>query len=92
MKPLTPQEIQERMKSLHSDWSLDGDFIRRSFTFKDFNEAFAFMTAVALLAKKADHHPNWSNVYNQVDIALSTHDAGGLTKRDFDLAMEIDGL
>jgi 4a-hydroxytetrahydrobiopterin dehydratase len=54
--------------------------------------AFGFMTQVALLAEKADHHPEWSNVYNKVSIALSTHDAGGLSQRDFDLARQIDKL
>lgn len=66
--------------------------IRRLFTFKDFVGAFGFMTKVALLAEKADHHPEWSNVYNRVDITLTTHDAGGLSRRDIDLATQIDAL
>lgn len=66
--------------------------ISRRFTFADFNEAFGFMTRVALLADKADHHPEWSNVYNRVDIVLTTHDAGGLSKRDIDLAQAIEAL
>nr|WP_218036476.1 4a-hydroxytetrahydrobiopterin dehydratase [Sphingobium sp. EM0848] len=66
--------------------------IRRLFTFKDFVTAFGFMTKVALLAEKADHHPEWSNVYNRVDITLTTHDAGGLSRRDIDLATQIDAL
>ncbi len=68
------------------------DAIARSFRFADFSGAFAFMTRVALLAEKLDHHPEWSNVYNRVDIVLSTHDAGGLTARDLDLARAIDRL
>jgi 4a-hydroxytetrahydrobiopterin dehydratase len=68
------------------------DAITKSYLFKDFSEAFGFMTRVALLAEKADHHPEWSNVYNRVVIALTTHDAGGLTKRDIDLAKAIDGI
>lgn len=64
--------------------------IVREFVFPDFAQAFAFMTRVALEAEKRDHHPDWSNVYNRVTIALSTHDAGGLTERDFDLARAID--
>lgn len=68
------------------------DGIRRLFIFKDFNAAFGFMTKVALLAEKADHHPEWSNVYNRVDITLTTHDAGGLSRRDIDLAAAIDAL
>jgi 4a-hydroxytetrahydrobiopterin dehydratase len=70
----------------------DSSAISRSFVFADFVEAFSFMTAVALLAEKADHHPEWFNVYNRVDIRLTTHDAGGLSQRDIDLAKEIDAL
>ena len=67
------------------------DAIEKSFRFKNFVEAFSFMTKVALLAEKADHHPEWSNVYNKIDIVLTTHDAGGLSRRDIDLAKAIDG-
>ncbi|MBB4631221.1 4a-hydroxytetrahydrobiopterin dehydratase [Sphingosinicella soli] len=75
-------------------WTLDAarDGIARSFRFKDFVEAFGFMSRVALLAEKADHHPEWSNVWNRVDILLTTHDAGGLSQRDIDLAKAIDAL
>ncbi len=64
--------------------------IAKSFKFKDFRAAFGFMTQVALLAEKAGHHPDWSNSYNRVDIALVTHDAGGVTQNDIDLAAAID--
>jgi 4a-hydroxytetrahydrobiopterin dehydratase len=76
------------------DWDVDEsrDAITRTFTFDDFGQAFAFMTQVALLAEKADHHPEWSNVYNRVDILLTTHDAGGLSERDVDMAQKIDAL
>ncbi len=66
--------------------------ITRSFKFADFSQAFAFMTRVALLAEAQDHHPEWSNVYNRVDILLTTHDAGGLSARDVKLAEAIDAL
>lgn len=66
------------------------DAIQRSFTFHDFREAFGFMVQVALSAEKMNHHPEWFNVYNRVDITLSTHGADGLTRRDIDLAREID--
>jgi 4a-hydroxytetrahydrobiopterin dehydratase len=64
--------------------------ITRSFVFKDFTQAFAFMTQIALVAEKRDHHPEWSNVYNRVEITLTTHEADGLTQRDIDLARYAD--
>jgi len=75
-------------------WTLDEvrDGIARSFRFRDFVEAFGFMSRVALLAEKADHHPEWSNVWNRVDILLTTHDAGGLSMRDIEMARAIDAL
>jgi 4a-hydroxytetrahydrobiopterin dehydratase len=76
------------------DWDYDDarDAITRQFVFADFVEAFGFMTRVAILAEKADHHPEWSNVYARVDILLTTHDAGGLSARDVALAHAIDAL
>jgi 4a-hydroxytetrahydrobiopterin dehydratase len=76
------------------DWDYDEarDAISRRFTFADFSAAFAFMTRVALLAEKADHHPEWSNVWNRVDIVLTTHDAGGLSHRDISMAEAIEAL
>ena len=68
------------------------DAIRKEFKFKDFNAAFGFMSRVALMAEKMDHHPEWFNVYNKVEITLSTHDAGGLSERDIKLAQFIDSL
>lgn len=93
IEPLSDAERIDALDAL-PDWDLDDsrDAITRSFTFKDFAEAFAFMTRVALLAEKADHHPEWSNVWNRVDILLTTHDAGGLSTRDIALAEAIDGL
>jgi 4a-hydroxytetrahydrobiopterin dehydratase len=84
----------ERSKALAelAGWApVEGrDAIAKSYRFPGFVEAFAFMTRVALLAEKADHHPEWSNVYNKVEILLTTHDAGGLSKRDIALAKAID--
>jgi 4a-hydroxytetrahydrobiopterin dehydratase len=76
------------------DWQLvEGrDAITRTVKFADFSAAFGFMTRVALAAEKLDHHPEWTNVWNRVDITLSTHDAGGLTDRDIKLAKTIDAL
>ncbi|MBL7946475.1 MAG: 4a-hydroxytetrahydrobiopterin dehydratase [Flavobacteriales bacterium] len=74
-------------------WAIIDGKLCRTFTFKDFSQAFAFMTRVALLAEKQNHHPEWTNVYNTVRIALSTHDAGGaVTEKDRKLAASIDAL
>ncbi len=87
-------EARARALAELPEWSVTGEpeGIHRRFTFTDFNAAFGFMTRVALLAEKADHHPEWSNVYNRVDVTLTTHDAGGLSQRDIDMAKAIDAL
>lgn len=89
---LTDAERAELLPTL-AGWTHDPqrDGIAKRYVFKDFAEAFGFMARVALLAEKADHHPEWSNVWNRVDILLTTHDAGGLSRRDIDLARAIDG-
>lgn len=88
---LNPQE-RSSFLAAHPAWSevAHRDAVMRSLRFADFNSAFAFMTAVALAAEKANHHPEWSNVYNRVDIVLTTHDVGGLSDRDVALADFID--
>ena len=74
-------------------WKEENNQLKRTFEFANFIEAFGFMTKVAFLAEKADHHPNWSNVYNKVEICLTTHDAGNVvTEKDRTLAEQIDGL
>jgi len=90
---LSEAERAEALTAL-PDWlhQPERDAIVRHFKFKDFNEAFGFMTRVALLADKADHHPEWSNVYNRVEVLLTTHDCNGLSKRDVALAKAIDSL
>ncbi len=90
---LTPTERTEALREL-PEWTLrdDASAIYRSFRFVDFSEAFAFMTRVALLAERDNHHPEWSNVYNRVEITLTTHDAGGLSRRDVNMAWAIDRL
>ena len=86
MIKLNEEEIQSSMGLIDQAWLLKGKFIHREILCKNFIEAFSFMTAVALVAEKSGHHPNWKNVYNKVNLALNTHDADGLTKKDFDLA------
>ena len=91
VEKLTAERRKTALASL-KDWKpvAGRDAIMRAFKFGDFTEAFAFMTRVALAAEKMDHHPEWSNVYNKVEITLSTHDAGGLTANDIALATIID--
>jgi 4a-hydroxytetrahydrobiopterin dehydratase len=92
MEKLNPQEIQAGMTEINSAWEIQGKFICCEFVFKNFIEAFSFMTAVALVAEKLGHHPNWENTYNKVSISLSTHDADGISIKDFDLAKAIDKI
>jgi 4a-hydroxytetrahydrobiopterin dehydratase len=73
-------------------WNFENNGIEKEFKFKNFSQALAFMVQVGILAEKANHHPEWSNVYNKVNIRLTTHDAGGLTDKDFDLATNIEKL
>lgn len=93
VEKLTQSERDTALGML-KEWKLsrDGEAIERRFQFTDFSEAFAFMTRVALLAERHDHHPEWSNVYNRVTIELTTHDAGGLSQRDVEMAQAIDKL
>lgn len=92
-EPLTRGQAQVLVAALDG-WAFtrDGDAIGRTFEFADFSQAFAFMTQVAMLAEKHDHHPEWSNVYNKVQIELTTHDARGLSLRDMQMARAIEGL
>ena len=94
LQKIAPEQIVGLMAGL-PQWRYQperGGSITRDFKFLDFNEAFGFMTRVALLAEQHNHHPVWSNVYNRLSITLTTHDAGGLSSRDLDLAQRIDNL
>ncbi len=93
MPTLSPEERKAALEELSGwSWAESRSGIARSFRFGDFSEAFAFMTRVAMLAEQADHHPEWSNVWNRVDVLLTTHSEGGLTARDIDLAKSMDAL
>ena len=92
MKAFSKTEVKELLSAKLKSWSFDGIYIIRNFKFKTFVNAFSFMTAVALEAEKMDHHPEWSNIYNSVTINLNTHDAHGITQKDFDLAQSIERL
>jgi 4a-hydroxytetrahydrobiopterin dehydratase len=88
---LSDAELHAALETLPG-WSLAEGKLYREFVFDDFVAAFAFMSAVALCAERANHHPEWFNVYSRVRVWLTTHDAGGLTRRDTDLAAEMNGL
>lgn len=91
MKKLTEQEIQENIKGLQY-WDLEEGMLVTSLDFKNFADAFAMMTRIAFEAEANNHHPDWSNVYNNLTIRLTTHDAGGLTDKDFYLARRIEDI
>jgi 4a-hydroxytetrahydrobiopterin dehydratase len=91
-RKLSAAEAGPLIATLSPAWAFDAErgALSRRFVFADFVEAFAFMTQLAIVAERSDHHPEWSNVYNRVEVRLTTHDAGGLTRRDIDLAAVAD--
>ena len=92
MEALSKPEVVEFIALQLKGWALEDSTIVRDFKFKTFVDAFSFMTAIALTAEKMNHHPDWSNSYNRVNITLTTHEAHGITQRDFDLASSIDRI
>ena len=91
MKTYNQAQAAENLESQSlAGWKTEGEFISKEFTFKDFKEAIQFKVKVGEIAEELNHHPNWSNVYNKVNIKLSTHDAGGVTDKDFELAKRIE--
>lgn len=91
MEKLTDQEIKSKLENLEG-WSHSEAGLQTSFEFANFKEAFTLMTRIAFEAEALNHHPNWSNVYNQLEITLTTHDAGGVTDKDFKLAEAIEKI
>jgi len=91
MKALTKQQIEEKLKDFEG-WDYEMDALHTVFDFENFKEAFSAMTRIAFEAEKLGHHPEWTNVYNTLEIFLSTHDADGVTEKDFELAKIIDEL
>lgn len=89
IKKATKSEIQKVITELGS-WTIENDKLHREYRFRDFVQAFGFMAQAALLAERAGHHPEWFNVYNRVVVDLTTHEAGGITQKDFDLAREME--
>jgi len=91
IEKLSSESVASKLTTLNG-WELKDEKIFKKFQFTDFAEAFSFMTRVAIVADKADHHPEWFNVYNRVEIYLTTHDANGISERDFSLASKIDAM
>ncbi|MFD1382662.1 4a-hydroxytetrahydrobiopterin dehydratase [Rhodanobacter aciditrophus] len=93
---LSEQELQAAFNKLNAEtehkWVIEAGKLSKTFTFKDFRQAFGFMTQCALYAEKKDHHPEWFNVYNKVSVQLMTHDVSGLSLKDFDLAKHMDAV
>lgn len=90
MERLSREEINDHVSVHLKNWTVEDKVIQREFVFKNFTEAFSFMTAVAFAAEKMNHHPDWFNAYNKVSISLTTHSANGITRNDLDLAEKID--
>ena len=88
---LSARELESRLES-RPDWNLEQNKLHRVFEFKNFVEAFGFMSQIAILAEKMDHHPEWSNVFSRVEVFLTTHDANGISELDFELAEHMDRL
>jgi 4a-hydroxytetrahydrobiopterin dehydratase len=91
IQKLSHEELQQRLLSM-PHWSIREGKLYRHIQFQDFAQAFGFMTQIAIVAEKIDHHPEWFNVYNRVEIRLTTHDAGGISERDFALAEKINAV
>ncbi len=93
ISPLKNPQLSDALTELPGwEQAREDTALKKSFKFKDFNEAWAFMNRIALLAEKMDHHPEWSNTYNRVNITLSTHEAGGITDRDIQMAIKIESF
>ncbi len=91
MKKYTEEQVQEKLKDFEG-WEFDDNAIHTAFEFENFKETFTIMTRIAFEAERLQHHPDWANVYNKLHITLSTHDAGGVTDKDFEFAGVIDQL
>ena len=89
--PLPPDALADAVAALDG-WSVEDGKLHKEYVFADFVEAFGFMSQIAILAEKMDHHPEWSNVYSRIEVFLTTHDAGGITELDFELAEHMDRL
>lgn len=91
LQPLPEQQLADAVAALEG-WSVEAGKLHRDFQFVDFNQAFGFMVRVAMIAEQMNHHPDWCNVYNRVSVDLVTHDSGGITKKDVELAAQMNDI
>ena len=87
---ISKDELNQKINNLSKNWVIEDIFLKGSFIFKNFDDAFSFMKKVAIKCEDMNHHPKWTNVYNKVDVELYTHDSGGITEKDFELSSYMD--
>ena len=87
---ISKDELNQKINTLSKNWVIEDVFLKGSFVFKNFDDAFSFMKKVAIKCKDMNHHPKWTNVYNKIDVELYTHDSGGITEKDFELSSYMD--
>ena len=87
---ISKDELNQKINNLSKNWVIEDVFLKGSFVFKNFDDAFSFMKKVAIKCEDMNHHPKWTNVYNKIDIELYTHDSGGITEKDFELSSYMD--
>ena len=89
---ISKDELNQKINNLSKNWVIEDVFLKGSFVFKNFDDAFSFMKKVAIKCEDMNHHPKWTNVYNKVDVELYTHDSGGITEKDFELSSYMDSI
>ena len=87
---ISKDELNQKINNLSKNWVIEDVFLKGSFVFKNFDDAFSFMKKVAIKCEDINHHPKWTNVYNKIDVELYTHDSGGITEKDFELSSYMD--
>ena len=87
---ISKDELNQKINNLSKNWVIEDVFLKGSFVFKNFDDAFSFMKKVAIKCEDMNHHPKWTNVYNKIDVELYTHDSGGITEKDFELSSYMD--
>lgn len=89
---ISKDELNQKINNLSKNWVIEDVFLKGSFVFKNFDDAFSFMKKVAIKCEDMNHHPKWTNVYNKIDVELYTHDSGGITDKDFELSSYMDSI